>query len=359
MKKIIILLVFIFLSTGCYDYVELNNLAIIPGIAIDKIDDEYQVVFEILNTVNKEENPNEEKVYFVKGQASTISEAFLNASYEIPKSAYTAHVDTIVIDEEIATNNLKDIIDFLIRDIDVRNQFYLVISPYSPAEDIIKTTSTTNPVASTSIKDLIEQVSKKRNIVSELNFEKFLAHILGEHKDGYLTTISKDEDTLKIGPIAIFSDYKMQTILSNVNAANFNILNNSSYENTYKIKCPDNAEKNIVLATSIPAATETKIENQNVTFNINMEVKVVENHCNINFRNTKDLETIENILASKVQEEMNLLISELIKYNSDILEIAHQYYKQYRQHIDFRKLNYQTQVKVLINRNGLIFEVKE
>lgn len=359
MKKLLILLFCIFLTSGCYDYVELNNLAIISGISIDKKDNEYIVIYEILNTVNKEENPNEEKVYFTKGKGNTISEAFLNVSYEVPKNSYAAHVDTIVISEEIAQNDLKDIIDYLIRDIDIRNQFYLVIAHNSSAEEIIKTTSTTNPISSSSIKDLIEQISKKKNIASTLNYEKFLAHILGPQKDGYLTTISKNNNNLEIGPIAIFDDFNMQTILTAEEATNFNLLNNSSYESTFKITCPENKEEKMVLVTSIPASTEIEFTPDKATFNINLEVRVVENHCDVDFRNIEDLNTIEKILSEKIKTEITELLDKLTFYNSDVLEISHKYYQKYRQDIDFTTLEYDSKIKALINRNGLIFEVNE
>ena len=41
MKKIIIMLISIFLLSGCADYVEINDLAIISGIAIDYENDLY------------------------------------------------------------------------------------------------------------------------------------------------------------------------------------------------------------------------------------------------------------------------------------------------------------------------------
>ena len=41
MKKII-LIIFIVLLTGCYDYRELNDIAIISGVGISKEDNEYK-----------------------------------------------------------------------------------------------------------------------------------------------------------------------------------------------------------------------------------------------------------------------------------------------------------------------------
>ena len=65
MKKYFILLFFILLvSTGCFDYTELNDMAIVSGISLDYEENGYHVGFEILNTVSKDDNQNQPKVYF-------------------------------------------------------------------------------------------------------------------------------------------------------------------------------------------------------------------------------------------------------------------------------------------------------
>ena len=63
MKKIL-LLPLIFLMCGCWNYKELNNLAMTTGIAIDKIDNDYHVTLLISNS-KKQTNDND------KPQAST------------------------------------------------------------------------------------------------------------------------------------------------------------------------------------------------------------------------------------------------------------------------------------------------
>ena len=44
-KLLLLLLVLPFLATGCFDYQELNNRAVIAGIAIDYVQDNYAVTF--------------------------------------------------------------------------------------------------------------------------------------------------------------------------------------------------------------------------------------------------------------------------------------------------------------------------
>ena len=45
MKKLIIIFLIIFISTGCAGYEELNNLSIVTAVAFDKTDDNYEIEF--------------------------------------------------------------------------------------------------------------------------------------------------------------------------------------------------------------------------------------------------------------------------------------------------------------------------
>ena len=86
MKKILCLLIIPLFLTGCYDYQELNNRAVIAGIAIDYKEEEFFVDLEILN--NKKGNGQEEesdKTYYVEGYGSTLTEAFQNCHLKLSK----------------------------------------------------------------------------------------------------------------------------------------------------------------------------------------------------------------------------------------------------------------------------------
>ena len=128
MKKVILILFILLGCTGCFDYTELNDMALVSGISIDYDQNQFNVSFEILNTQNKENVETDEKVFFAYGSGASISEAFSNTSLEIADFPYMAHLKTIVISEEVAKYHVEEIIDFLIRDNHIRNIFYLTIA---------------------------------------------------------------------------------------------------------------------------------------------------------------------------------------------------------------------------------------
>ncbi len=360
MKKVIcLILVILFLTTGCYDYIELNELAIVSGISIDYDKDEYKVAFEILNTKNQDQSPDKNKVYIAKGKGKNIADAFYNTSLEIAKTPYLAHLKTVIISEEIAKNHVEDIVDFLIRDNYIRNIFYLVMAKDNEAYEILKKTDTNNPVVSTAIKELIDSTGYTNNMASTLNFEKFVTDIIDPKKDAYISSIEIKNDILKLGPLAVFSGYNMQTYLTENESATFNILNNTSKENSFTLKCPNDENKNIIVSTYDKGKSKIAVTENTATIRAEIETRIVENHCDMDFKAQETYEKLQNQLEKKLKKEMQEVTEKLIQYNSDALKINELYYQKYKKEIDFRSLQYKYEAKALINRNGLIFEVKQ
>jgi spore germination protein KC len=360
MKKWLCLTLFILIfTTGCYDYIELNNLAIVSGISIDYEDEEFKVSFEILNTKNREENTNEAKVYLASGSGKTISDAFFNTSLSIAKTVYVAHLKTVIIDEEIARNHTEEIIDFLIRDNYIRNIFYLVMAKNTTAFNVLSNTNTNNPVSSTAIKDLIDSVYYVDNISSKLNFEKFVANIIDEYKDTFISTIEIENDTLKLGTLAVFKDYKMQGYLAEEESATFNIISKSTEENHFKITCPNDLDNFITFSSYAKPNSEISFNNKKATIKTDIEVRIIENHCNMDFKDVNTYLVLQDKLEEKLESNIDDLINTLITYESDALAINHTYYAKTKKSIDFTKIDYEYDASVYINRNGLVFEVKK
>jgi spore germination protein KC len=358
MKKLICLCILIlFCTTGCYDYSELNKLAIVSGISIDYIDNEYKVAFEILNTKNREENENVEEVYVAVGSGSSISDAFYDTSLSVSKTVYVAHLKTVIISEEVARFHTEEIIDFLIRDNYIRNIFYLVLASDNDAYNILTSTSEANEVMGESIKELIDDTYYVNNISSRLNFEEFVSNIIDEHKDTYISSVKIEDGILKLGNIAVFNNYEMQGYLNEEESSTFNIINNTSEESHFKITCPNDNDNFIVFASYDNPKSSIKVKNNTITIKSKIEVRIIENHCDMDFKKSDTYEELEILLEDNLSLRMQELINTLINYNSDALSINHVYYAKYKKGIDFKKLNYKYQTEVYINRNGLVFEV--
>ena len=99
MKKIILLFLFCILLTGCWNYRELNDLAIVSGIGIDKDEDGYVVSFLISNAENIviEDNTIAEPV-LMTGRGKNIIEAISEIDSHCPNEIYMGHISVLVVD---------------------------------------------------------------------------------------------------------------------------------------------------------------------------------------------------------------------------------------------------------------------
>ena len=90
MKKII-LISFLFLLTGCYDYKEINDLAIISAIGIDYKDDEYVITLEVLNDQNDKDS-SKIKTYTKTSSNKSLAKALEETADLLSDQANYSHV---------------------------------------------------------------------------------------------------------------------------------------------------------------------------------------------------------------------------------------------------------------------------
>jgi len=178
MKKYFLILI-ILLITGCKNYNELNDLAIIKNIGI-KYDNNYTLYALIIDEINKDNVP---KTKIIETSGKTINEVFENIKLIINKEIYLSHIDLIILDENINNKNLKEIINYFLHHKEFRNDFLTVIS------DNIK------DVLEKSKYDEIENIiitNRDSKKIIKISFEEVMQHFL-------------DNNTLYISKI-IFKD---------------------------------------------------------------------------------------------------------------------------------------------------------
>ena len=130
MRKIIILLIPIFFLTGCYDYRELSDLAIITAVSIDKVDDNLEVTIQVVNPKKEQDTTSTNEPDFVTytSYAKTVQEALRKVVNDSPAKLYASHMELLVISEEVAKNYLNEILDFFSRDPEPRSEINIFIA---------------------------------------------------------------------------------------------------------------------------------------------------------------------------------------------------------------------------------------
>lgn len=117
-KKILIL--FLFLFTGCSNYTDINNIAVISSIGIAYENEIYKIYVNVLSS-NKE---NQQNIYVET--CSNLNECFDKLNNKLMKRLYLTHLDLLILEEDLDIVNLNHIFDFFLSHKSSRNTFSLV-----------------------------------------------------------------------------------------------------------------------------------------------------------------------------------------------------------------------------------------
>lgn len=136
----ILLLVIVPGITGCWNYREIKDLAVVMGMAVDKKDDQYKITVEIASTKGggggeKAGGGLSSEVYESTG--NTIFEAVRNMISKTGKKLYWPHAHAIIVSQSVAKEGMVPVLDWINRDAEVRSDTWLFISKEETASEIL------------------------------------------------------------------------------------------------------------------------------------------------------------------------------------------------------------------------------
>ena len=351
MKKIIILILSLFLCTGCLDYHEINDIALVKAIGIDYQNDEYYIILEVLND-NKKDNISS---YTITGHDTSLAEAILNASSKLNKEANFSHTEVMLLSKNIIETKFQNIIDYFLRSTKFRENLYVLSSLNTPLEDILNYKNDANLIATNAILGKMKNNNETNNPSIIKDFERILKEIVTYGKDTCFTNITLNDDDLIIDGAVAFHDYKYMEKLSNEEVLIYNLLlnNNNNYilNNTY-----DNKEISLSVNNGKPSV---KIINNRIEINGSFTGTLVNNAPNFDIRLLETIDIINEDFKNILDNNIFNFINHLQSINSDILGIDNLFYKKNRYKLEgyWQKLEVNVDTKFNINKKGIIYEV--
>ncbi len=345
--KILISLILMFLLTGCWNYRELNEIAVCTGIAIDKDDKNYVVSVLIANSkkpeVSSKEGEAQSSIYV--GSGETITSALEIIDTKIPKELYLAHLDTVVISKDVAKEGVYKTIDFLLRNPNSRRQFYVVVSKEKKANDILKILSPLESFPSENIATNIQSSLQVESSIIEIKYNEYLKTLLEDGIEPVLTSVSvignttagekienieeSEADTyIKLDNAAIFRDDKFISFASTNETIAINMLTNRSKYTSLNFKC--GSSYFVIQISYIKTKPKVKVVDDKIeyTFDVVTNASVGEDNCNMDLTNPKVIDNLTN----QTVRQLHTILSESInafkyEYKSDVLGLGQILYR--------------------------------
>ncbi|HHX33208.1 MAG TPA: hypothetical protein GX713_03180 [Mollicutes bacterium] len=338
MKKII-LIILILLTSGCYNYKEVDDLALVSSLAINYIDNNFEVIIEV------EENNKDDKYqsHLLKGIGSTIESAMENTSISLNKELYFINLDALLLSTDVVNEKLDQVLDFIIRDNNFSFDYNVIICDKS--QEVIESIINTDEIFGTYIQNVYENTNN--NLVN-IKIYKLLDIFLNDYQDIILPIFDFEEDLILINRAAIFSKNKIVNYLDSKEIALYNILNNN-YMNYY---LDFNLENKKATFKGNNYITKSIYQNNTINIFTRLEGSLVETE-NIDVKNKNDLDKINN----EFKKSINNFILKLYQNNSDILGFKNKIHKK-NKNIDstLTNIKYNINTKTIIDDDSLILE---
>lgn len=139
--------------TGCWSRKELNDLALVLALGIDKHDQGYAVSAQVLNpgeAGNRKGNGGGGAgglpVITYQATGKTIPDALQRMHSMAPRRLYLAHIRVLVFGEEMAREGIGNALDFFARNHELRTDFFLLVAKGEPASHVLQVVTQFEPI---------------------------------------------------------------------------------------------------------------------------------------------------------------------------------------------------------------------
>lgn len=355
MKKILIIILTLLLCTGCFDYKEINDLAIINAIGVDYENDEYVITLEILND-QIDKDSSKITSYTKVGRGKNLTSAIENAADKLSKQLIFNHIKLMILSKSIIEEKFENIIDLFLRNTYFRENFYVISSTDTRPEDLLNHTTNEAPIASTAITDTLESIRYSSNTNVLKKFDEMVEEVITYGIDTCFSNITLKDNEFIVDGMSIFNNYSYKSNLSNEYVKIYNLLTDNFDRPTYTINYD-----NLSFTTAINnGKINTEIKSGTINATGNLMGRIIDNDPKYNIRDPKNLERIDNDFTNLLNKKIPEFIKVLQDNNSDILGITRNYYKKTRtKDKDYwLKLDIKSKIKFNINKKGLIYDVE-
>lgn len=345
MKKFILMVPILFCLTGCWNYRELNQLAITTGIAIDKEDDEYVMTIMIANSKKPGggSDSNQPATAVYQGKGKTMYEAIKHASLDISKQIYLGHIDILLFSEEVAKNDMQHVIDFIFRYPQTRDNFLLGLAKDCKAGDILKISTPLETFPSQNIARNLEITDRLQGLVYTVSYNEFVKNLVDTGVNPVLPGISiigdveegnKEENVeqsepstyLKLQPMGLFKGNQFVGWASEDESRGINIINNHIKTLGVTTDCEEGKVTTEII--QLKSSKEVNYEENKITIKVKATGGIQELSCPLNLKDPNTIKAIEAQGKAKIKTYVEQAMQLAQNLKTDIFGFGNAFYKK-------------------------------
>ncbi|PEJ48478.1 spore gernimation protein GerC [Bacillus sp. AFS002410] len=348
MKRVLYLLSLcgsILLLSGCWDRLEINDLAIVTAVAIDRIDDKTielstQVIIpKNLSSGNGQAGVGQQSsLTIVRSQkGKNIADAISKLQTKLPRKIFWGQCEVYIFSEELAKKGVKEQMDFLLRHPQPRERAYLFVSKIDPKKILELST----PIERYSAETIMGLSDFRFSM--QVNLQSFEATLTSQANAAAIPLLEiqsapKNEDSDQSNRLpaiigtAVFKKDKMIGQISERTTRGVLLLRNEQKEFTVTLKSVDR-KGNVSL---YPVLLRTKLvpEIQHDKWKMLVKVKangaIVQNGTDLDYSNELLKKKLEKVFQEKIKDGIEQSLKEVQQnLKTDIIGFADEFHRTY------------------------------
>ncbi|MBS4216242.1 Ger(x)C family spore germination protein [Neobacillus rhizophilus] len=385
-KTLILILLSSILLSGCWNKRELNELSILLGLGVDKEQDQYVVTAQVVNPseiASKKGGSGKAPVVVYQSKGDTLLEAARKVTTAAPRKLYFAHMRILVFGEKLAKEGIGGIVDALLREPEVRNDFYITVAKNAKAADVLKVLTPLEKIPANNLFNSLEASAKSWAPTEGVTLATLVNNMTSNGISPILTGVeirgnvneganlknierTKPKTTLDYKGVAIFKQDKLIGWLNESESRDVHYALGKVKSSVGNVKCPQggNAVIEVMGIKTKLAANMMKGKPQG-SVRIKVRGNVGEVECKgLDLTNPNSISYLEKASETALKEKIKLTIGHVQKnYQIDIFGFGEALYrsepdawKKYKKNWDqtFSEMPVTVKVDVSIRQTGTI-----
>ncbi len=328
---ILIILINSIFVTGCWNYKEVDQFAIVAGVAVDKGENsQFELTVELIEISGGKDTKTTSKTVTVEGE--TIFDAARNMISISGKRLYWSHAKVIILSKEIANRGAKNVIEWYTRDSETRESVYILVSEGETAKEIFDGQGVTDNIKSFVLSDIIKnQVSLSKAPPTDI-----LEYYIESQSEGVsiiLPAVSLKQMNDKMVPqvigTAIIKNDKLVGFLNGEETKDLNFIRNEVKGGVLVEDVQLNNKSTFITLeifeskTKVSFDAEDGYEDIKINIEIDTAVALGEAESQINISDEEEVNTLQQIAENTMKERIEALIRKTqSKYDADIFKFG-------------------------------------
>ncbi|VEF46145.1 spore germination protein KC [Bacillus freudenreichii] len=335
-RTFFIILCSLLLLTGCWNSQELDNVALVHGVGLDKSDDRLNVSVEIIKPTNQQGGQgngqgNGQHIVLEK-KADTLLEGARGLIRYAKRRLEFGHARVWLIGEKLAHEDFVHVLDVIRRDQMLRLNSYLFITNENPS-DILNTSTLYENLTAIEIASALEQTQFASDY-APITLREFYKLLEGSISNAYVPMISikkvDGQTVTSIDGTAVIKNNKMVGQLNAKETTGLNWLLDHVEGGSITVSLNEK-EKVSLEINKAKTKTKTNLSEKNLHVDIQTKIEgtLADNVTSkkINRRFFKDIEKkISRHVENDIRSTLKKLQQEL---KTDITEIGPETYRTY------------------------------